>query len=157
VLKKAKKIANGKGDANLSLGAFVDTLVVHPADLVQVIAKVGLIQWYVTKHCLITGVHDILSFFSQGLTLPIFGRTPDCNVVFANGSLKPLTSDANDTKMSKTGNISPLEYVLNSSYSYCFIFIPFGLYLCIILGPNVNDSVNLSPHTDSKVDIKQSI
>ncbi|PAN40200.1 hypothetical protein GQ55_7G291400 [Panicum hallii var. hallii] len=85
VLKKAKKIANGKGDANLSLGAFVDTLVVHPDDLVQVIAK--------------------------GLTLPIFGRTPDCNVVVASGSLKPQTSYANDMKMSKTGNISPLEQV----------------------------------------------
>ena len=65
MLKKAKKIANGKGDANLSLGAFVDTLVVHPDDLVQVIAKVGLFQWYNTKHCLITGVHDILSFFAR--------------------------------------------------------------------------------------------
>jgi len=85
VLKKAKKIANGKGDANLSLGAFVDTLVVHPDDLVQVIAK--------------------------GLTLPIFGRTPDCNLVVASGSLKPQTSDANDMKMSKTGNISTLEQV----------------------------------------------
>jgi len=85
VLKKAKKIANGKGDANLSLGAFVDTLVVHPDDLVQVIAK--------------------------GLTLPIFGRTPDCNLVVASGSLKPKTSDANDMKMSKTGNISTLEQV----------------------------------------------
>ncbi|KAF8649698.1 hypothetical protein HU200_064239 [Digitaria exilis] len=39
VLKKAKKITNGKGDANMSLGAFVDTLVVHPDDLFQVIAK----------------------------------------------------------------------------------------------------------------------
>ncbi|RLM73110.1 uncharacterized protein C2845_PM15G22760 [Panicum miliaceum] len=85
VLKKAKKIANGKGDGNLSLGAFVDTLVVHPDDLVQVIAK--------------------------GLTLPIVGRTPDCNVVAASGSLKPQTSHANDTKMSKTGNIFPLEQV----------------------------------------------
>ena len=134
MLKKAKKIANGKGDANLSLGAFVDTLVVHPDDLVQVIAKVGLIQWYVTKHSLITGVHDILSFFPQGLTLPIFGRTPDCNVVVSSGSLKPQTSDANDTKM----------------YAYCFISIPFGFYVCIILGPNVNDKVNFSPHADSK-------
>lgn len=44
MLKKAKKIANGKGDVNLSLGSFVDTLVVCPDDLVQVIAKVGLIQ-----------------------------------------------------------------------------------------------------------------
>jgi hypothetical protein len=44
VLKKAKKIANGKGDANLPLGSFVDTLVVQPDDLVQVIAKVCLIQ-----------------------------------------------------------------------------------------------------------------
>uniref|UniRef100_A0ACD5UF40 Uncharacterized protein n=1 Tax=Avena sativa TaxID=4498 RepID=A0ACD5UF40_AVESA len=39
VLRKARKIANGKDNANLSLGAFVDTLVVLPDDLVQVIAK----------------------------------------------------------------------------------------------------------------------
>ncbi|XP_062183934.1 uncharacterized protein LOC133887930 isoform X2 [Phragmites australis] len=87
VLKKAKKIANGKGYANLSLGAFVDTLVVHPDDLVQVIAK--------------------------DLSLPIKGvcRTLDCNVVTASGSLKPQTSHANDPKMSKTENISPLQQV----------------------------------------------
>ncbi|CAL5029894.1 unnamed protein product [Urochloa decumbens] len=91
VLKKAKKIANGKGDANVPLGAFVDTLVVHPDDLVQVIAK--------------------------GLTLPIegVGRTPDCNAVAASGSLKPQTSHANDPKMSKTENISPLEQHLKST------------------------------------------
>ncbi|CAN6269357.1 unnamed protein product [Urochloa humidicola] len=91
VLKKAKKIANGKGDANVPLGAFVDTLVVHPDDLVQVIAK--------------------------GLTLPIkgVGRTPDCNAVAANGSLKPQTSHTSDPKMSKTENISPLEQHLKST------------------------------------------
>ncbi|XP_021319422.1 uncharacterized protein LOC8066819 isoform X2 [Sorghum bicolor] len=84
VLKKAKKIANGKGDANLSLGSFVDTLVVHPDDLVQVIAK--------------------------GLSLPLKGvcKPLDSNMVAASGSLKPQTSHANDPKMSKTGNISPL-------------------------------------------------
>ncbi|RCV35512.1 hypothetical protein SETIT_7G245600v2 [Setaria italica] len=87
VLKKAKKIANGKGDANLLLGAFVDTLVVHPDDLVQVIAK--------------------------GLTLPIkgVGTTPDCDAVAASGSLKPQTAHANDPKMAKTENISPVEQV----------------------------------------------
>jgi hypothetical protein len=95
--------------------------------------------------------------FPQGLTLPIFGRTPDCNVVVASGSLKPQTSYANDMKMSKTGNISPLEYVLKSSYAYCFIFIPFGLYVCIILGPNVNDKVNFPLMLIQNVDIKQSI
>nr|CAB3488337.1 unnamed protein product [Digitaria exilis] len=85
VLKKAKKITNGKGDANMSLGAFVDTLVVHPDDLVQVIAK--------------------------GLTLPIkgVGRTPDCNAVAASGSLKPQTSHANDVKISKTEKMSSPE------------------------------------------------
>ncbi|CAN6236310.1 unnamed protein product [Urochloa humidicola] len=91
VLKKAKKIANGKGDANVPSGAFVDTLVVHPDDLVQVIAK--------------------------GLTLPIkgVGRTPDCNPVAASGSLKPQTSHANDSKKSKTENIFPLEQHLKST------------------------------------------
>jgi hypothetical protein len=44
VLKKARKIAKGKDDANLCLGAFVDTLIVFPDDLVQVIAKVGLMH-----------------------------------------------------------------------------------------------------------------
>nr|CAB3485824.1 unnamed protein product [Digitaria exilis] len=85
VLKKAKKITNGKGDANMSLGAFVDTLVVHPDDLFQVIAK--------------------------GLTLPIkgVGRTPDCNAVAASGSLKPQTSHANDVKISKTEKMSSPE------------------------------------------------
>jgi hypothetical protein len=53
VLKKARKIVNGKDDANLSLGAFVDTLVVCPDDLVQVIAKVGLMHLaYNGTHCL---------------------------------------------------------------------------------------------------------
>ncbi|XP_062226825.1 uncharacterized protein LOC133925034 [Phragmites australis] len=87
VLKKARKIANGKGDANLSLGAFVDTLVVLPDDLVQVIAK--------------------------DFSLPIKGvcRTLDCNVVAASGSLKPQTSHADDPKLSKTENISPLKQV----------------------------------------------
>lgn len=47
MLKKARKIANGKDNANLVLGAFVDTLVVLPDDLVQVIAKVGLMHLYV--------------------------------------------------------------------------------------------------------------
>ncbi|CAN6229635.1 unnamed protein product [Urochloa humidicola] len=91
VLKKAKKIANGKRDSNVPLGAFVDTLVVHPDDLVQVIAK--------------------------GLMLPIkgVGRTPDCNAVAASGSLKPQTSHANDPKMSKTEYISPLEQHLKST------------------------------------------
>lgn len=56
MLKKAKKIANGKGYANLPLGAFVDTLVVQLDDIVQVIAKVvGLFQNHVTGiglyHC----------------------------------------------------------------------------------------------------------
>ncbi|CAD6262212.1 unnamed protein product [Miscanthus lutarioriparius] len=84
VLKKAKKFANGKGDANLSLGSFVDTLVICPDDLVQVIAK--------------------------GLSLPLKGvcRPLDSNVVAASGSLKPQTSPANDPKMSKTENMSPL-------------------------------------------------
>ncbi|AQK46332.1 Polyadenylate-binding protein-interacting protein 3 [Zea mays] len=85
VLKKAKKIANGKGDVNLSLGSFVDTLVVCPDDLVQVIAK--------------------------GLSLPLKGvcKPLDSNVVAASGSLKPQISHANDPKMSnKTKNMSPL-------------------------------------------------
>ncbi|CAD6259515.1 unnamed protein product [Miscanthus lutarioriparius] len=84
VLKKAKKIANGKGDANLSLGSFVDTLVICPDDLVQVIAK--------------------------GLSLPLKGvcKPLDSNMVAASGSLKPQTSHANDLKMSETENISPL-------------------------------------------------
>lgn len=111
MLKKAKKITNGKGDANMSLGAFVDTLVVHPDDLVQVIAKVGSFWWYVIRHCLFTAVHDIRSFIPQGLTLPIkgVGRTPDCNAVAASGSLKPQTSHANDVKISKTEKMSSPE------------------------------------------------
>ncbi|XP_066343915.1 uncharacterized protein [Miscanthus floridulus] len=75
VLKKAKKIANGKGDANLSLGSFVDTLVICPDDLVQVIAK--------------------------GLSLPLKDvcKPLDSNMVAASGSLKPQTSHANYPKM----------------------------------------------------------
>ncbi|AQK46331.1 Polyadenylate-binding protein-interacting protein 3 [Zea mays] len=98
VLKKAKKIANGKGDVNLSLGSFVDTLVVCPDDLVQVIAK--------------------------GLSLPLKGvcKPLDSNVVAASGSLKPQISHANDPKMSnKTKNMSPLMYVINSSHAYCYV------------------------------------
>lgn len=71
MLKKAKKIANGKGDANLSLGAFVDTLVVHPDDLVQVIAKVDLFQWYINRNCLFTGIHGIGSFFLRVSHYPL--------------------------------------------------------------------------------------
>jgi hypothetical protein len=132
VLKKAKKIANGKGDANLSLGAFVDTLVVHPDDLVQVIAKVDLFQWYINRNCLFTGIMALV-LFPQGLTLPVkgVGGTPDCNAVAASGSLKPQTSHANDLKMYKT------EYVctyISSQFklhdvSFCIIFITFGLYV----------------------------
>ena len=47
MIKKARKISNGKDNANLVLGAFVGTLVVLPDDLVQVIAKVGLMHLYV--------------------------------------------------------------------------------------------------------------
>lgn len=47
MLKKARKIANGEGHSNLPMGSFVDTLVVQPDDLVQVIAKVGLINFFV--------------------------------------------------------------------------------------------------------------
>uniref|UniRef100_A0A0A9CEH1 Ataxin 2 SM domain-containing protein n=1 Tax=Arundo donax TaxID=35708 RepID=A0A0A9CEH1_ARUDO len=87
VLKKARKISYGKGDANLSLGAFVDTLVVLPDDLVQVIAK--------------------------DFSLPIKGvcRTLDCNVVAANGSLMPQTSYVDDPKLSTTEDMSPLKQV----------------------------------------------
>ncbi|GJN01688.1 hypothetical protein PR202_ga18969 [Eleusine coracana subsp. coracana] len=65
VLKKARKIANGKGHGNVPMGAFVDTLVVQPNDLVQVIAK--------------------------DLSLPIKGlcSSPECNVVAEGGSVKP--------------------------------------------------------------------
>ena len=69
VLKKAKKIANGKGDANLSLGSFVDTLVICPDDLVQVIAKVGLVQYHATRHCLVP-VFMIAVLFSAGSFAP---------------------------------------------------------------------------------------
>lgn len=54
MLKKARKIANGKDNANLVLGAFVDTLVVLPDDLVQVIAKVGYCTYMLVEtHCLL--------------------------------------------------------------------------------------------------------
>ncbi|KAJ0966153.1 hypothetical protein J5N97_027291 [Dioscorea zingiberensis] len=39
VLKKARKIVRGRSETNLPLGAFVDTLVILSADLVQVIVK----------------------------------------------------------------------------------------------------------------------
>ncbi|CAL9174180.1 unnamed protein product [Musa hybrid cultivar] len=39
VLKKARKIGNGKCDTNLALGDFVDTLVILSSDLVQVAVK----------------------------------------------------------------------------------------------------------------------
>ncbi|KAJ8493339.1 hypothetical protein OPV22_015060 [Ensete ventricosum] len=39
VLKKARKIRNGKCDTNLALGDFVDTLVILSSDLVQVAGK----------------------------------------------------------------------------------------------------------------------
>ncbi|KAL6651433.1 hypothetical protein ACP70R_010358 [Stipagrostis hirtigluma subsp. patula] len=87
VLKKARKVAKGKDDTNLALGAFVETLVVLSDDLVQVIAK------------------DLL--------LPIKGvcRTLDCNMMAASGSLKPRTSDREDQKMSKPEILSPLKQV----------------------------------------------
>ncbi|KAL6843974.1 hypothetical protein ACP4OV_025647 [Aristida adscensionis] len=87
VLKKVRKIAKGKDDTNLALGAYVETLVVLSDDLVQVIAK--------------------------DLSLPIKGvcRTLDCNVMAASGSLKPQTSHAKDQKMSKPGKFSPFKQV----------------------------------------------
>jgi hypothetical protein len=66
VLKKARKIANGKGHANLPMEAFVDTLVVQPDDLVQVIAKVGLIQLYVREIILSSALMIYILFFPSG-------------------------------------------------------------------------------------------
>ncbi|KAK3143659.1 hypothetical protein QOZ80_4AG0303240 [Eleusine coracana subsp. coracana] len=82
VLKKARKIANGKGHGNVPMGAFVDTLVVQPNDLVQVIAK--------------------------DLSLPIKGlcSSPECNVVAEGGSVKPQVAHANEPKLSKSENLS---------------------------------------------------
>ncbi|GJN26382.1 hypothetical protein PR202_gb14309 [Eleusine coracana subsp. coracana] len=82
VLKKARKIANGKGHGSVPIGAFVDTLVVQPNDLVQVIAK--------------------------DLSLPIKGLcpSPECNVVAEGGSMKPQVAHANEPKLSKSENLS---------------------------------------------------
>ncbi|TVU16205.1 hypothetical protein EJB05_39757, partial [Eragrostis curvula] len=87
VLKKARKIANGKGQADLPMGAFVDTLVVQPDDLVQVIAK--------------------------DLSLPIKGlcKAPDSSVVADSGSLNPQNAHADNSKMAESQNIPPLKQV----------------------------------------------
>jgi hypothetical protein len=71
VLKKARKIANGNDNANIPLGAFVDSLVIHPDDLVQVIAKDFSLH---TK--------DVC-------------RTPVCDTVAASAYVKPQTSHVN--------------------------------------------------------------
>ncbi|CAM0902595.1 unnamed protein product [Alopecurus aequalis] len=75
VLKKARKIANGKDNANLSMGAFVDTLVVLPDDLVQVIAK-------------------DFSLPTKGIS-----KSNACGVMAA--SLEPQTSHLKDLKASR--------------------------------------------------------
>jgi hypothetical protein len=117
VLKKARKIANGKGHANLPMGAFVDTLVVQPDDLVQVIAKVGLIQLSVREIILSSALMIYILFFPQDLSLPIKGlfTAPECNVVIESGSLKPQVSHASDLKPSKSQNISLPKYVRDSN------------------------------------------
>ncbi|KAG8066339.1 hypothetical protein GUJ93_ZPchr0004g38488 [Zizania palustris] len=87
VLKKARKITNGKDDANISLGAFVDTLVVLPDDLVQVIAK------------------------DFSLPTKDVCRTPVCDSVAASASVKTQTSSVKDLTKSNTENVSPLKQV----------------------------------------------
>ncbi|XP_044326170.1 uncharacterized protein [Triticum aestivum] len=77
VLKKARKIANGKDNANLVLGAFVDTLVVLPDDLVQVIAK------------------------DLSLATKDISKTTACDVVAASGLMQPQTSHLVDPKASR--------------------------------------------------------
>ncbi|KAF7003816.1 hypothetical protein CFC21_019100 [Triticum aestivum] len=77
VLKKARKIANGKDNANLVLGAFVDTLVVLPDDLVQVIAK------------------------DFSLATKDISKTSACDVVAASGLTQPQTSHLGDPKASR--------------------------------------------------------
>ncbi|KAE8807797.1 hypothetical protein D1007_15959 [Hordeum vulgare] len=77
VLKKARKIANGKDNANLVLGAFVDTLVVLPDDLVQVIAK------------------------DFSLATKDISKTTACDVVAASGLMQPQTSHLGDPKASR--------------------------------------------------------
>lgn len=52
VLKKARMIRKGKGHANLSVGAVVDTLVVLSGDLVQVVAKGILLPIDGKTHCM---------------------------------------------------------------------------------------------------------
>ncbi|KAM3370382.1 hypothetical protein ACQJBY_017979 [Aegilops geniculata] len=78
VLKKARKIANGKDNANLVLGAFVDTLVVLPDDLVQVIAK------------------------DFSLATKDISKTSACDVVAASGLMQPQTSHLGDPKASRS-------------------------------------------------------
>ncbi|XP_051218737.1 uncharacterized protein [Lolium perenne] len=85
VLKKARKIVNGKDDANLSLGAFVDTLVVCPDDLVQVIAK------------------------DFSLATKDVAKSTACGVMAA--SLEPQTSHLKDPKASGSVNVSPSKQV----------------------------------------------
>lgn len=77
MLKKSRKIANGKDEANISLGAFMDTLVVLPDDLVQVVAK--------------------------DVSLPTKNnfKTAACDVVPASGSVDPQTSHLKDPKASR--------------------------------------------------------
>ncbi|XP_006652856.1 uncharacterized protein LOC102713071 [Oryza brachyantha] len=93
VIKKARKIANGKDDANISLGAFVDTLVVLPGDLVQVIAKDFSLP---TKDVCITPVCDMVG-------------------VAASASVKPQNSHVNvlplkeDKKCSMPGQESDIS------------------------------------------------
>ncbi|KAF0892495.1 hypothetical protein E2562_016802 [Oryza meyeriana var. granulata] len=92
VLKKARKITNGKDDANISLGAFVDTLIVLPDDLVQVIAK------------------------DSSLPTKDVCRTPVCDTVAASASVKPQTSHVNVSplkevkKCSTSGHESDISF-----------------------------------------------
>ncbi|KAG8043562.1 hypothetical protein GUJ93_ZPchr0458g22646 [Zizania palustris] len=87
VLKKARKITNGEGDGNISLGNFVDTLVILPDDLVQVIAK-------------------DFSFPTKDVCV-----APVCDTVAASASVKTQTSRVKDLSKSKIENVSPLKQV----------------------------------------------
>lgn len=113
MLKKARKIANGNDNANIPLGAFVDSLVIHPDDLVQVIAKVGLMclnmltnfpakRKGILTDCLLV---DASTFQDFSLHTKDVCRTPVCDTVAASAYVKPQTSHV---------NVFPLKYILDS-------------------------------------------
>lgn len=71
VLKIASMTTKGEGNVNLSVGTVVDTLVVLPGDLVQVIVKVCFISIVHSVPLCFIWLHSAdMCWFSQGVLVP---------------------------------------------------------------------------------------